>query len=83
MEWQEALSRQAEAVEAIRLANEQLALANTQLRIAQQRFVAQAISATQLTAARFAVHDAKVTIAISEIDHLLAQVAVQLARTSR
>ena len=83
IEWQEALSRQAEAVEAISLANEQLALADRQLRIAQQRFVAKAISATQLAAARFAVEDANVTVAISEIDHLLAQVAVQLARTNR
>ncbi|MBG7620565.1 TolC family protein [Herbaspirillum sp. AP02] len=80
IERQNALSKVSEAQEAITVAHAQLALAKTQLRIAEVRHASQAISSTQLGAARLAVSDADIGLAMAEIDHLLAQVVLQLAR---
>lgn len=79
IERQNALSKLTEAQEAIGVAHAQLSLAKMQLHIAEQRHASQGISATQLGAARLAVNDADVGLAIAEIDQLLAQVSVQLA----
>lgn len=79
IERQNALSKLTEAQEAISVAHAQLSLAKMQLHIAEQRHASQGISSTQLGAVRLAVSDARVGLEIAEIDHLLAQVAVQLA----